>query len=168
MSEMGTSSYYMCVLSANDGVNISVPIDVAKISITIKNMMEDIGDTEEDNNIVPIPVVNGAILQKIYIFCNYIHNNPSELDNLNLWLDDTTYTFQLSQWFIDYLNVDQETMLEVTKGANFLDISVLLNMQCKYIACIIRNKTPDELRILFQSQTEAEASNTQTQPEASN
>ena len=72
MSQMMTTDNN-CILNAGDGVNVIVPLDVAKISITIRNMLEDLGDMLEDNqdNIIPIPGVKGAILDKIYIFCNY-------------------------------------------------------------------------------------------------
>jgi hypothetical protein len=156
MSQMTTTDN-MCILSANDGINITVPLDIARVSITISNMLEDLGEMgqEGEDNIIPIPNINGAVLNKIYTFCEYIHNNPMELQNLQTWLDDKTFTVPLSKWFNEYLNVDQQTMFEVILGANFLDIQSLLNMQCKHVATIIRNKTPDELRVLFANQSTA-------------
>ncbi len=148
----------MIGLIAKDGIIVSVPMSIAKISLTIKNMLEDLGDVigEGQDNTIPIPNVNGIILAKIYTFCDYIHNNPSELENLQTWLDDKTFTFQLAKWFNEYLNVDQQITFEVILGANFLDIQSLLNMQCKHVAGIIRNKTPDELRTLFAGQPQVE------------
>ncbi len=158
MMTIGNNNEEMIVLNAKDGINVSVPLSVAKISITIKNMLEDLGEMVEEGheNSIPIPGVDGAILAKIYTFCDYIHTNPTELENLQIWLDDKTFTVPLSQWFNEYLNVDQQTMFEVILGANFLDIQPLLNMQCKNVANIIRNKTPDELRTLFASQSTQE------------
>jgi S-phase kinase-associated protein 1 len=155
MSQMTTTAN-MCVLNACDGVNVIVPLDVAKVSITIRNMLEDLGDIVEDNqdNSIPIPGVKGATLDKIYNFCNYIHTNQMELDALMTWMDDKTYTVPLPEWYNEYLNIDQAMLFEVILGANFLDIQPLLNMTCKYIANIIRNKTPDELKILFKNPEE--------------
>ncbi len=157
---MATNDNNMCVLYAKDGVNVSIPLDVAKVSITIKNMLEDLGEIVEmgEENSIPIPAVDGAILTKIFEFCEYIHNNPTELENLKTWLDDKTFTFPLPTWFNEYLNVDQKTMFEIILGANFLDIQSLLNMECKHVANIIRNKTPDELRSLFANQENTAAS----------
>jgi S-phase kinase-associated protein 1 len=158
MSQMMTTANNMCVLNGRDGINVIVPLAVAKVSITIRNMLEDLGEILEegqDNNI-PVPGVKGAILDKIYIFCNYIHTNPQELDTLITWTDDKTYTFPLPEWYNEFLNIDQATLFEVILGANFLDIQPLLNMTCKYIANIIRNKTPDELKILFKNPDEEE------------
>ncbi len=154
MSQMATTDNNMCILAGNDGIDIKIPLEIAKVSITISNMLEDLGEIDEnEDNIIPIPGVNGAILTKIYTFCEYIHNNPTELEHLQTWLDDKTFTVPLSQWFNDYLNVDQQTMFEVILGANFLDIQSLLNMQCKHVANIIRNKTPEQLRVLFTNQS---------------
>jgi S-phase kinase-associated protein 1 len=151
MSDMAATDNNMCILTANDGVQINVPIEVAKISITIKNMLEDLDEMygSTDENAIPIPTINGPILEKIMTFCDYIYHNQTELENLNIWLNDKTFTVPLSHWFVEYLNIDQQTLFDVILGANFLDIQSLLNMQCKYVATIIRNKTPEELRILF-------------------
>jgi S-phase kinase-associated protein 1 len=167
MSQMTTTANNTCVLNAVDGVNVIVPLDVAKISITIRNMLEDLGETlgEDEDNIIPVPGVKGTILNKIYYFCNYIHTNPQELDALTAWLDDKTYTIPLPEWYNEFLNIDQTTLFEVILGANFLDIQPLLNMTCKYIANIIRNKTPDELRILFKNPEEASSN---VEPSAAN
>ncbi len=147
----------MISLIAKDGISVSVPMSVAKISITIKNMLEDLGDSigEGQDNSIPIPNINGPILAKIYMFCDYIHNNPDELNKLTVWLEDKSFTVLLgSEWFKEFLNVDQQTTFDIILGANFLDIQSLLNMECKYVASIIRNKTPDELRTLFSSPQE--------------
>ncbi len=139
----------MIILSGKDSITVKVPLDIAKMSVTIKNLMEDLFD-EDNENIIPVPAVNGVILNKIFEFCNYIHTNQEEYDNVKAWIDDKSFTSSLSQWFIDYMNVDQQTMFEIILGANFLDIQMLLNMECKHVASIIRNKTPEELRTLFE------------------
>ncbi len=157
------SSEESIILSGKDGINIKIPIDVAKISITIKNMLEDLGEMVEEGeeNIIPITNINGAILAKIFQFCNYIHTNQEEFENLKTWLEDKSFSFSLSQWFNDYLDVEQELMFQVILGANFLDIQPLLNMQCKHVANIIRNKTPAELKVLFATPTEADVPQTE-------
>lgn len=149
MSEMMTNDNNegkeMITLIGKDSVNIQIPLNIAKMSVTIKNLLEDFND--EGN--IPISVVNGSILQKIFEFCNHIHTNQEDFNNVKAWIDDKSFTLPLSQWFDDYMNVDQQTMFDIILGANFLDIQLLLNMNCKYIAGIIRNKTPEELRTYF-------------------
>ena len=50
-------------LRSSDGEVFSIDIEIAKQSITIKTMLEDLGMEEDDEEIVPLPNVNAAILQ---------------------------------------------------------------------------------------------------------
>ena len=53
-------------LLSSDGEVFQVDVEIAQKSITIKTMLEDLGLTEEDNDIpVPLPNVNAAILEKV-------------------------------------------------------------------------------------------------------
>ena len=155
MSQIKTADN-MCTLKARDGINVVVPLDVAKISITIKNMLEDLGEISEDDeyNIIPIPNIDGVILKKIYEYCNYIHKNPQDLDTINIWLNDKNFSGPPPEWYNEFLNIDQSTLFEIIVGANFLDIKQLLDMTCKTISNIIRNNTHNELRCLFKNPEE--------------
>lgn len=147
----------MCVLFAKDGEKLQLPIDVAKTSITIKNMLEDLGEVDGDENIIPIPAINGDVLKKIFEYCCYINAHPLDLDEVNKWIEDTKFEFPLTEWFVEYLKIEQELLIEIILGANFLDINSLLRMACKQVASLIRNKSPEELRELFRKPEEAVA-----------
>lgn len=49
-------------LSSSDGQEFAVPKDVACLSVLIKNMLEDIGENEDQP--IPLPNVTGPILTK--------------------------------------------------------------------------------------------------------
>ena len=51
-------------LRSNDGEVFEVDMEVAKQSITIKTMLEDLGVGDDNNETVPLPNVNSAILKK--------------------------------------------------------------------------------------------------------
>jgi S-phase kinase-associated protein 1 len=144
----------MCTLCAKDGIQIPISLEVAKMSVTIKNMLEDLGDDDGFDNHIPIPPINGNVLKKIYEYCQYIYKNPLELDELQKWIDDYKFEVPLPAWFTEYLNIDQGLLVEIILGANFLDIDSLLRMACKQVASFIRNKTPEELKIIFNKQSE--------------
>jgi len=42
-----------------------VDFEIAKASVTIKTMVEDLGLEDEDEEIVPLPNVNAGILKKV-------------------------------------------------------------------------------------------------------
>ncbi len=52
-------------LQSSDGEVFSVDVEIAKQSVTIKTMLEDLGMDEDDEEVVPLPNVNAAILKKV-------------------------------------------------------------------------------------------------------
>ena len=52
-------------LQSHDGETFFVDVEIAKQSVTIKTMLEDLGVDEDDEEGVPLPNVNGAILRKV-------------------------------------------------------------------------------------------------------
>ena len=52
-------------LQSSDGEIFKVDVEIAKQSNTIKTMLEDLGMDEEEEEIVPLPNVNAAILKKV-------------------------------------------------------------------------------------------------------
>ena len=51
-------------IKSNDGDISDVDIEVAKASVTIKTMLEDLGVDENNDEIAPLPNVNSTILKK--------------------------------------------------------------------------------------------------------
>lgn len=54
-------------LQSSDGDVFDVDVEIAKASNTIKTMIEDLGLDEDDDEPVPLPNVNGAIMRKVSI-----------------------------------------------------------------------------------------------------
>ena len=54
-------------LQSSDGEIFPVDVEIAKQAVTIRTMLEDLGmdDHEDEDEVVPLPNVNAAILKKV-------------------------------------------------------------------------------------------------------
>jgi len=86
-------------------------------------MIEDLGiEDSDENEIVPLPNVNAAILQKIIAWCNSTHYKNYDS------------TFSLEWWDSEHIRIDDETIFELILATNYLNISQLLDACCKQVA----------------------------------
>uniref|UniRef100_A0ABI7Z0L2 S-phase kinase-associated protein 1 n=1 Tax=Felis catus TaxID=9685 RepID=A0ABI7Z0L2_FELCA len=118
-------------LQSSDGELFEVDVEIAKQSVTIKTMLEDLGmDDERDDDPVPLPNVNAAILKKVIQWCTHHKDDPpppEDDENKEKRTDD------IPVWDQEFLKVDQGTLFEL--------ILTVANM--------IKGKTPEEIRKTF-------------------
>ena len=130
-------------LQSSDGEIFKVDVEIAKQSVTIKTMLEDLGmDDAGEEEVVPLPNVNAAILKKVIQWAQYHKDDPpppEDDENKEKRTDD------ISSWDSDFLKVDQGTLFELILAANYLDIKGLLDVTCKTVANMIKGKTPEEI-----------------------
>lgn len=133
-------------LKANDGLEITVDREVAERSMLIKNLLEDLGNMAFDTP-VPLPNVNGPVLEKILEWCEHHRNDPKPTND-----DDNESrkkTTDIDEWDQKYMQVDQEMLFEIILAANYMDIKALLDVGCKTVANMIKGKSPEEIRKTF-------------------
>ena len=70
-------------LQSSDKEIFEVDVEIAKASVTIKTMLDDLGMSEEEE-IVPLPVVNSTILKKIIAWATYHKDDPVPADEDDL------------------------------------------------------------------------------------
>jgi S-phase kinase-associated protein 1 len=131
-------------------------------------MLEDLGidEANSEDEVVPLPNVNSAILRKVIQFCTYHKDDPvpsstdddenkeKRTDDITSWDADFLKVSEGIAWFHLRLTaspnqVDQGTLFELILAANYLDIRSLLDVTCKTVANMIKGKTPDEIRKTF-------------------
>ena len=61
----------MIKLQSSDGEVFPVDVEIAKQSVTIKTMLEDLGLEEDEEDNVPLPNVNSAILRKVITWATH-------------------------------------------------------------------------------------------------
>jgi hypothetical protein len=58
-------------LKSSDGDLFEVDLDIAKCSLTIKTMLEDLGFEEGDDEIVTLANISSVILRKVIVWATY-------------------------------------------------------------------------------------------------
>ncbi|GAA0148450.1 ubiquitin-protein ligase [Lithospermum erythrorhizon] len=127
---MASSTPKMVTLESSDKENFQVSEAAALECETIKHIIED-GCADAS---IPIPNVSSKILAKVIEYCNR-HVEPG---------DDDLKTFHQ-----EFLNVDQATLFDLILAANYLNIKSLLDLTCQTVADMIKEKSPEEVRKIF-------------------
>jgi len=122
---------------------VEVPLEVAHMSLTIKNMLDDLGGGTIEVAI-PLHNVTAKVLAKVVEYCKYHVENPTKPD-----ADNKAKSEDISPWDKNFCSVDQATLFELILAANYLDIKPLLDLTCKTVANMIKGKTPEEIRKTF-------------------
>ncbi|KAL2213612.1 E3 ubiquitin ligase SCF complex, Skp subunit [Sarocladium strictum] len=145
---MSTESAQKVWLASNDAATIEVDRVVAERSMLIKNMLDDVGDESiRQDNPIPIPNVNEAVLRKVIEWCEHHRNDPPQAQDEDS--DARKKTTDIEEWDQKFMQVDQEMLFEVILASNYLDIKPLLDVGCKTVANMIKGKSPEEIRKTF-------------------
>ncbi|KAJ3086889.1 suppressor of kinetochore protein mutant [Quaeritorhiza haematococci] len=134
----------MVKLNSSDGQEFTVAKEIACQSVLIKNMIEDVGEAEDQA--IPLPNVNGPILSKVIEYATYHKDDPPpppEDEAKPKSSDD------IEEWDREFMNVDQGTLFELILAANYLDMKGLLDLGCKTVANMIKGKSVEEIRKTF-------------------
>jgi len=135
----------MVKLVSSDGQVVEVARDIAQMSVTIRNMLEDIGEELAEG--IPLPNVSAPILNKVVEYCTHHKANPSAAapDDGR----DSKRTDDIEPWDEEFCKVEQAVLFELILAANYLDIKSLLDLTCKTVANMIKGKTPEQIRQTF-------------------
>lgn len=61
------------------------------------------------------------------------------------------------EWYADFICLDDELLIKVILGANFMRIQPLLELSCAKQALVLRDKSPEYIRKFFNLPPEEEA-----------
>jgi len=119
----------------------------------IKDMLED--QEEDQGTVIPLPNVDGKTLPYVIQYMDYHWNNKA--DSIEKPLKGKVENV-VSKWDQDFLNTDlvkdgieeqHELLIGVIMAANFMNMKDLLELGCAKIASMIKGKTPEQIRKLF-------------------
>jgi S-phase kinase-associated protein 1 len=138
----------MITLRSYDKEEFVVSEAVGRMSPTIRHLIED-GCAQ---NVIPLPNVTATVLAKVIEYCK-MHVSDEEdksLDHIGLNEASRILTErEIEDWDREFLNVDDDMIIDLIWAANYLIIQGLLDLTCKKIAAQLAAKTPEEIRKHF-------------------
>ena len=131
-------------LQSSDGEVFTVDQEIVKHSGLISPMLDD--DDEDDvEEVVLLPNVTGAILKKVIQWANFHKDDEAK----------ECRTEEICSWWDkNFLKVEQETLFELILAANYLDMKGLLDVTCKALANLLKGKSTEEIRKIFNIQND--------------
>ncbi|XP_034101569.1 S-phase kinase-associated protein 1-like isoform X1 [Drosophila albomicans] len=132
-------------LQTSDNVIFNIDLDLIMCSGTIKGMLQSCSGEDE---VVPLPKVRSGILTKILEWAEFHRKEFSE----NTEEEDEESTDVVSKWDSEFIKVDQSILFELITVANFLNIDGLMQLACKTVANMIKEKTTEQIRTIFNIQ----------------
>lgn len=141
-----------------DGEAMGISLAAARQSNLLQQMLgEDAEEAEEEDgsedeggqrDAIPLGNVSAEVLGKIVEFCE--HNSATPMGTIPKPITSSEMSEMVGEWEARFVNdMPQELLFEVIKGANYMDIPDLLDLTCAKVASMIRGKTPEEIRIMF-------------------
>ncbi|KAK8567953.1 hypothetical protein V6N12_006520 [Hibiscus sabdariffa] len=124
------------MLRSSDGKTFELEETVVVKSQTIKRMIED----DCADNEIHLPNVNSKILSKVLEYCK---------KHVDSAADKEKNPFEIKAWDADFVKVDQNTLFDLILAAEYLKIQSLLDLTCLTVANMIKGKTPEEIRKIF-------------------
>ena len=129
-------------LISSENTKFICPINILSISNMINIMLDD-----ENNDDIPLMNVNDKCMIKIIEFMKYYHTN--KMKNIEKPLKSSNLKDIIQEWYADFIDLEQDFLFSLVNAANYLDIQPLLNLGCAKIASLIKNKSPEEIKEIF-------------------
>lgn len=113
----------------------------------VQKIISCLTDLDNVEEAIPLPNVTSSVLEKIIEYCVQ-YNRPVVVEEKPK--DGESTSVVLNDWDLSFFSpLDQATLYELIKAANYLHIEDLLNKGCKRVATLIAGKTPQEMRIIL-------------------
>eukprot|EP01062_Namystynia_karyoxenos_P058463 TRINITY_DN499_c0_g3_i1.p2 TRINITY_DN499_c0_g3~~TRINITY_DN499_c0_g3_i1.p2 ORF type:complete len:189 (+),score=61.06 TRINITY_DN499_c0_g3_i1:96-662(+) len=144
------------VLQSNDDdpVEFVVCREAASMSGLIKDMLDD-QDGDHQQTVIPIPNVSAVVLRYVLEYVEHHWNRrPLPIDKpLRGRIQDAIGDWDRAFLFTDLIKDGDERqhdlLVDVIMAANFLNIKDLLELCCGALASIVKGKSPQEIKVIF-------------------
>ena len=131
-------------LQTLDDQTFEIPVRIAKMSLTLADMLE----SKHVTGISTMKVeVNAKIMAMIISWCEYHIANPTpEVDEDK---KDEKRLDDIIPWDQEFCKVSNLILLELAHVSNYLLIDELFQLACKSLAILIKGKSVEEIRTVL-------------------
>ena len=143
-------------LQTEDGSKYEVSWEAAQLSEFIKTMVieDESSDEDEDENEeklqeIPVPNIKKDVLDKVMEFCQVLADNKDWVGKARDILPIKSGNIIVPDWYATYIEVDDEMLVKLIEGANYLVIFQLENLALAKVASKMFGKTPEEICGMF-------------------
>jgi S-phase kinase-associated protein 1 len=132
------------VLASADNQKIQIDFKSAESSHLLRGLLADYEDSKE----IPLPDVKYNILKKVVEYLTYYKDKepaqiPKPLPSANL----NEFT---NEWDVNFINsIELDGIFDLINAANYMDINSLLDLACAKIASLMKGKSAQEIRAMF-------------------
>ncbi|CAH8266587.1 unnamed protein product [Arabidopsis lyrata] len=136
------------VLTSSDDESFEVDEAVARKLQIIAHMIDD----DCADKAIPLQNVTGKILAVVIEYCKKHVNDVDDSDVVEEISEnvDEEAKKELVTWDAEFMkDIDMETMFQLLLAANYLNVKSLLDLTSQTIADYIKDKTPQEVREIF-------------------
>lgn len=126
-------------LTSSDNINRVIERTVAEMSLTIKDVLEDVVDPSK-----PVPLIRIDV-ETLDVMIKYMKHHTDHPED---HLDHSDKLDDMSEWDIEFCNgMEINVLFKVILASNYLDIPPLLGVLCKFVAVThVRGKRKDEIK----------------------
>lgn len=142
-SNEASNSNETILIKTSDGELFTVDKKTMYLSTLIKNMYEDLDI--DSGEILPLGEVNSKLFSKILVYCEHHKDDVLENEDVEKSIKQPDSN-DMTEWDREFIGSDIEELFELIKTANYLDIKNLLELGCKAVANLIKDKSVEEIR----------------------
>lgn len=132
--------------------------DVNTLNATISILVKTSRDADKDATEVPIPGVDGDILELIVQYMN--HHKGTDPDIIEKPLRSKVLKEVCNDpWdaqFIDDIGEDRQKLYDLILAANYMDVKSLLHLGCAKVASLIKGQPLEKIKDILAKGTKSE------------
>ncbi|CAI2357352.1 unnamed protein product [Caenorhabditis sp. 36 PRJEB53466] len=145
----------MFKLVSSDGVMLEMTESALRHAITLRNVVDVLGYTAEnvlEKEPIPLKNVDSKSLKLVIEWCeHYKDTRPAEDKG------DDYHFMSVPVWDRGFLDIDKKDLFDLLNAANYLNVVGLLDVACKTVANMLKGKSTEEMREIFEIMSDAEA-----------